>query len=93
MLVIVHDRYVQLFFQTLLYLETFRSLYVFQIDAAERGSYRLYRFDEFVRVFFIDFDVEYIDAGIDFKEQSLAFHYRLSAHCADVAQAQYGRSV
>lgn len=70
MLVIVHDRNVQLFLQALFYLETFRSLYILQVDTAECRCDGLYGFYEFVRIFLVDFDIENVDACIDFKEQA-----------------------
>ena len=67
-LVIVHHRDIEFFFQTTFYLEAFRCLDIFQIDTTERRSDGFHCFDEFFRIFFVHFDVEHIDASVDFEE-------------------------
>ena len=89
----MHYRNVQLFLQSLFYFEAFRSFYVFQIDTSEGRSNGFYRFDKFIRVFFIYFNIEYVNSGINFKQQSLSFHYGFPAHGTYISQAQYGCSV
>ena len=68
MLVVMHYRNVQFFFQTLFYLEALRSLDVFQVDTSESWGNGLYGFNEFIRIFFVYLNVEYVDARIDFKQ-------------------------
>jgi hypothetical protein len=60
---------------------------------AEGGLQRGDHFDQLLRVFFVDFDVEHIDAGELLEQDGLAFHHRLGRQRADVAQAQHGRAV
>ena len=84
-LVVVHDRNIQFLFQALFYLETFGCLDVFQVDTSESRCDGFYGFDELVRVFFVDFDVEYIDTGINLEQQSFTLHDRLTAHGPDDA--------
>ena len=38
---------------------------------------------------FIDFDIEYVNAGEFFEQYAFAFHYRFTGQCADVAQTQH----
>ena len=84
MLVVVHHRNIQFFFQTAFDFKAFWSFDVFEVDTAEGGSDSLYGCNEFFRVFFIDFDIEYVNAGIDFEEQPFTFHYRFATQCAYV---------
>ena len=93
MLVVVHHRNIKFFFQPAFYFKTFGSLDVFQVDTAERGGNCLDCFDKLVGVFLVHFDIEYIDAGIDFEQQPFSFHNGLSAECAYVAQTENGGSV
>ena len=93
MLVVVHHRNIKFFFQPALYFKTFGSLDVFQVDTAESGSNSLDCFDKLVGVFLVHFDIEYIDAGIDFEQQPFSFHNGLSAERTYVAQTENGGSV
>ena len=93
MLVVVHHRNIKFFFQPAFYFKTFGSLDVFQVDTAERGGNCLDCFDKLVGVFLVHFDIEYIDAGIDFEQQPFSFHNGLSAERAYVAQTENGGSV
>jgi hypothetical protein len=67
MLVIVHQGNIQFSLESLLDFEAFRRLDVFQVDAAKRGGYRFYCLDKTFGIFFIDFDVEDVDACIDLE--------------------------
>ena len=93
MLVVVHDRNVEGFLQTLLDIEALRCLDVLEVDATKGGGNALYSFAELLWVFLVDLDVEDVDAAINFEKQSLTFHNRLAAHSTDIAQAQYGCSI
>ena len=68
MLVVVHHRDVKLFFQAAFYLKTFGCFDIFQVDTSESRSDGFYGFDKFIRIFFVDFDVEHIDTCIDFEK-------------------------
>ena len=92
-LVVVHHRDVKFFFQTAFDFETFGSFDVFQIDTAESRSDCFYGSDEFLRVFFVHFDIEHVDSCVDFEKQTFAFHHRFAAQCAYVTQSEYGCTV
>ena len=67
MLVVVHHRNVERFLQSLLNIEAFRSLDVFQIDAAECWGDFLYGLAELLGIFFGHLDIEDIDAAVNLK--------------------------
>ena len=93
MLVIVEDRNVHLFFQTLLDDEAFRRLDVFKVDAAESRTHQLDRLAELVRVFGVQFDVDAVHVGKTFEQNRLTFHHRLRSRRAKVAQTKNRRTV
>ena len=70
MLIIMHHRNIQLLFQFLFNIKTFRCFYIFQIDAAKCGFQRFYDLYKFFRIFFIDLNIEYINIGKYFKQYS-----------------------
>ena len=92
-LVVVHHRDVQLFLQTALDFERFRSLDVLQVDAPEGGRDGLHGLDERVHVGRVHLDVETIQVGEHLEEDTLAFHDRLARLRTDVAQTENSRSV
>ena len=92
-LVIVHDGNVQGRFQAFLDFETFRSLDVFQVDAAESRSDSLDDFDKLLRILFVHFDVKDVDSCINLEKKSLAFHDGLSGDRSDVSETQNGGSI
>ena len=93
MLVVVKDRNLHAFAQLALDIKTIGRFDVFQVDAAKSRLQRGNDLDQFVRVFFIDFDVKHIDAGELFEQNAFALHHRLAGQRANVAQAQHGRAV
>ena len=92
-LVVMHHGDVKFFLQPAFYLETLRSLDVFQIDAAKRGRNGFHGLNKLVGVFLVDLDVEHVDACINLKQQPFAFHHGLAAHGTDIAQSEHGRAV
>jgi hypothetical protein len=78
MLIVVEDRDVHGLLQRLLDVETLGSFNVFQVDAAERWLEQLAGLDDFVRVPGVQLDIENVDVGEAFKQDSLAFHDRLA---------------
>ena len=92
-LVVVHQRDVQLFLQAALDLERFRRLDVLQIDAAEGGRNGLHRGDKLVDVGGVHFDVEHVDVGEHLEQHPLPFHHRLARLRPDVAQPQHRGAV
>ena len=93
MLVIVHHWDVERFLQTFLDIETLWSLDIFKVDTTEGRSNLLYSFAEFLWVFLINLNIEYIDATVNLEEQSLTFHYRLAGHCAYIAESEHGSTI
>jgi hypothetical protein len=71
MLVIVHHRDIELFFQATFYFEALRCFDIFQVDTTEGRSNGLYSFDEFFGIFFVYFNIEYVDAGINLNRSPL----------------------
>ena len=67
MLVVVHHGDVQFLFQAAFDFETLGSFDVFQVDSTEGRGNHFDRFDEFVNVFRVYLDIEYIDVGEYFK--------------------------
>ncbi len=41
----------------------------------------------------IEFDIENVNIGEAFKQDTFAFHHRLAGEGADVAEAEHGRTV
>ena len=93
MLVVVHERDVQLLAQPRLDLEALRSLDVLEVDAPEGRGDGLHRADELLGVGGVDLDVEGVDPRVGLEEHALALHDRFGGQRADIAQAQYGRAV
>ena len=89
MLIVMEYRDLHRFLQPGFDLEAFRSLDVFQVDAAEGRLQQLHALDDVVHVLGADFDVEHVDVGESLEQNSLAFHDRLAGHGADVAQPEH----
>ena len=85
MLIIMHHRDVEFFLQPLFYLKTLRSLYIFQVNTSECGSNCLYCFNKLIGIFFINFYIEHVNSGIDFKQQSFTFHNWFPAFGTNIA--------
>ena len=82
-LVVVHHRNIAFLFQTALYLEALRRLYIFKIDTAEGRSKSLY----------VDFNVETVETGKNLKQKSFSFHNRLAGESAYITEAENCGSV
>ena len=93
MLIVVEYRNAHAGLGLLLDLETFRTLDVLEIDAAERRLERDDDVDELVDVQFRDLNVEHVDAGEFLEQDRLAFHHRLGRERSDRSKAEHGRSV
>ena len=89
MLVVVHHRYVALFFKAALDFEAFGRFYVFKVYASEGWGERFDDFDELGRVFFIDFYIEAVDSSEYLEQQGFPFHYRFPCACTYVAEAEH----
>jgi hypothetical protein len=92
-LVVVEHRDLHALAQLALHVEAVGRLDVFEVDGAEGRLQRGNDVDQFGRVFFVDLDVEHVDAGELLEQHALAFHHRLGGQRADVAQAQHGGAV
>ena len=93
MLVVVHHGNIERSLQAFLNIEALRRLDVLEVDAAECGSDALNGLAELLGVFLIDFDIEDIDAAIDFEQQTLTLHHGLSTQRTNIAKSQHGRTI
>ena len=87
MLIVVHDRDIHFFTKLCLNLEALRRLNIFQVDGSEGWLKRFYDLDKFIRIFFGNFDIKAIDAGIFLKKHGLAFHHRFRSVRTYVAKS------
>jgi len=92
-LVVVEHGDVEEFAQALLDHEAFRRLDVFEVDPAKGLAEEPHAVDELVYVLGVDFEVDAVDVGEALEQHRLAFHHRLGAECAEIAQAQHGGAV
>ncbi len=92
-LVIVEDRNIHAFAQLLLNVEALRRFDIFEVDTAKRGFQGRNHIDKFIRIEFIDFNVEHVDPGEFLKQNAFTFHHRFAGQCANIAQAQHRRTV
>ena len=93
MLVVVEYGDFAAFAQFAFDVEALRRFDVFEVDTAESRLQRSDDVYQFLRVFFINFDVEYVHASEFFEQYAFAFHHRFARQRADVAQAQNGGTV
>ena len=93
MLVVVKDRNAHLLFQLVFDVEAFRSLDVFQVDAAEGRLQSLDDLAQLVRVGHVQVDVIHVHIGENLEQQALSFHDRLAGVSPDVPQAEHSRAV
>ena len=89
MLVVVHNRNVESLLQTFFNIEAFWCLDVLKVDTTKSRSDLLYSLTELLWVFLVDLYVKHIDASVNLKQKSLAFHYWLATHGTNVAKAKY----
>ena len=92
-LVVMEHRDVHPLAQCLLDDEAFGRGDVFQVDAAEAGFHQRDRFDELVRIFGIEFDIDQIDIGEALEQHRFAFHHRLGRERAEIAEPENGGAV
>ena len=92
-LVVMEHRDAHFLLQRLLDDETFRSLDVLKIDAAERGFHRPYGSDELFGAARLEAQVEHVDIGEILEQDALAFHDRLGGVRPDVAEPEDGCAV
>ena len=92
-LVVVHHRNIAFLFQTALYLEALRRLYIFKIDTAEGRSKSLYNLNKLLGILFVDFNVETVETGKNLKQKSFSFHNRLAGESAYITEAENCGSV
>ena len=92
-LIVVEDGNLHRLLQRLFDVEALGRLDVFQVDAAEGGLEQLAGLDDFVGILRVQLDVEDVDVGEAFEQDTLAFHDRLAGQRADVAQAEHRGAV
>jgi len=73
--------------------ETFRGLDVFEVDTAEGRFQRSDDLNQFLRVFFVDLDIDGVDVGEFLEEDGFALHDGLGGEGADIAEAENGGAV
>ena len=88
-LIVVEYRDFATFAQFAFDIEALRRFDVFEVDTTESRFQRSDDVYQFLRVFFIDFDIEYINTGEFFEQYAFAFHHGFTGQCADIAQAQH----
>ena len=93
MLIVVEHRDAQRLLQRLFNLKTLRGFNVLQVDAAKRRLQHLAGANDVLRLRRAQLDIEHIDIGKAFKQNSLALHHRLPGLGANVAQPQHRRAV
>lgn len=67
-LVIVHHGNIQFFFEPAFDFETFGCFNIFQVYSPESRGDHFNRFDEFIHVFRVEFDVKHVDVREYFKQ-------------------------
>ncbi len=93
MLVVMHDGDVELFFESFFDFETFGGFDVFEVDATEGGRNGFDGFYKIVNIGLVDFDVEHVNVGKYFEEESFAFHDGFGGFGSNVAETEYGSAV
>ena len=88
-LVVMKNRDFHPGFQLRLDLETFRTLDVLEIDAAEGRFQRRHGLDHALDGIGGDFNVEHVDAGELLEQDRLALHHRLRCQRTDIAKAKH----
>ena len=93
MLIVMEDRDLHGLAQRLFDVEALGRFDVFEVDAAKSGLEQLAELDDLVRVVRIHFEIEHVDIGEAFEQNTLAFHDWLASERADVAQSEHGGAV
>ena len=92
-LIVVENGNLHSLTERLLDLEAVGSLDVFEIDAAERRLEQLAELDDLFGIVAVDFDVEHVNVGKAFEQDSFALHHRLTGKSPDVTQPEHGTSI
>ena len=92
-LVVVEDGDVHDLAQALLDDEALGRLDVFQVDTAEARGQEAHAVYQLFGVLGVDAEVDAVDVGEALEQDRLAFHHRLGAERAQVAQAEDGGAV
>src|SRR5580692_3174093 len=79
--------------QRFLNVEALGRLDVFQVDATKGRLEKLAGFNDLVSILGVELDVEDIDVGEAFEQDTLAFHDGLARQRADIAKAEHRRSI
>ena len=92
-LVVVHDRNIELLFQAFLYFKALGRGYVLQVYAAKGRFQNFDRTNKFIHIFGVEFQIETVNICVNLEEKPLSFHDRFSRGCADITQAKNGCTV
>jgi hypothetical protein len=87
-LIVVKNRYIEFFLESLLDLETTWRGDVFKIDSAEYSRDCFNSAHDLVRIFRVETDRKGIDAGEFFEQHCLAFHHRQCGCWSNVAETE-----
>ena len=69
--------------------KTLGGLDVFEVNAAKSRLQASDDFNKLVRILFVDFNIEHIDARELFKQYRFTFHHGLGGQGTDVAQTKH----
>ena len=92
-LVVVHDRDIELLLEATLDLEALRRLDVLKVDTTECGGNCLHCLDELLGVLLIYLDIEYVYTCIYLEKESLTLHNGLARYGTDVTETKHGCTV
>ena len=87
-LVIMEYRNIHALTEFLLNVEALRRFDIFEVNAAKRWFKRRYHVDKFIRIEFINFDVEHVNPGEFLKQNAFTFHHWFTGQRANITQAQ-----
>src|SRR3989338_5048738 len=93
MLVVVHDEQGKSFLELLLYLKTFRSCNIFQVNGSECGSNMLNGLYDLSGVLGGKNNGKSVNPRKLLEDHRLAFHNRKGGFCPYVTQSQHARTV
>ena len=93
MLVVVHQRDVELFLQPTLNFKRLGRFDVLQVDAPKRRCNGLHGGDKLVHVGGVHFNVEHINVRKDLEQHPFSFHHRLARLRTNVPQSKNSGAV
>ena len=89
----MHHRDRKLFLEAFLDFETFGSLDIFEVNTPECRRNIFHGFDKLIYIGSTDLDIEDVNIGKRFEQQTFTFHYRFSGQSADITQSEHGCTI